>query len=126
MMKSMRLIPTLRCKDINKSLEFYTRVLGFEIDFTDAPNGRIGYAGIKRDGCEIHLSGHEGGLGTIIYVEVDEVDSLFQEFIKRGLDNSHKKESPVHQGPTNQSWGMREFYVDDPAGNTLRFGCVLR
>lgn len=27
----------------------------------------------------------------------------------------------VHEGPINQSWGTREFYVDDPDGNTLRF-----
>ena len=23
--------------------------------------------------------------------------------------------------PIDQSWGTREFYVDDPDGNTLRF-----
>ena len=27
----------------------------------------------------------------------------------------------VHEGPINQTWGTREFYVDDPDGNTLRF-----
>jgi len=122
----MKLIPTLRCNDINRSLEFYTRVLGFTINFTDARDGKIGYAGIEKDDCEVHLSAHEGGAGTIIYVEVEEVDHLFREFLKRGLDNSHKRQSPVHQGPTDQTWGMREFYVDDPGGNTLRFGCVIK
>jgi catechol 2,3-dioxygenase-like lactoylglutathione lyase family enzyme len=122
----MKLIPTLRCKDINNSLKFYTQILGFELKFTDSPAGQIGYAGVEKDGCEIHLSGHEGGSGTIIYVEVDEVDNLFREFKKRGLDNSNKKESPVHQGPTNQTWGMREFYIEDPGGNTLRYGRVIQ
>jgi len=122
----VKLIPTLRCKDINNSLEFYTRVLGFTVKFSHAEEGQIIYAGIEREACEILGSGHEGGVGTIIYVEVDEVDNLFREFIARGLDNSHKKESPVHQGPTDQTWGMREFYVDDPGGNTLRFGCFIK
>src|SRR5438477_12190220 len=27
----------------------------------------------------------------------------------------------VHEGPIDQSWGTREFYVDDPDSNTLRF-----
>jgi hypothetical protein len=27
----------------------------------------------------------------------------------------------VHEGPVDQTWGTREFYVDDPDGNTLRF-----
>jgi hypothetical protein len=57
-----------------------------------------------------------------VNVRVDKVDELFQKYIKRGLDTSKKEESPVHQGPLNQSWGMREFYVTDPSGNTLRFG----
>lgn len=28
----------------------------------------------------------------------------------------------LEEGPVNQTWGMREFYVRDPDGNTLRFG----
>jgi hypothetical protein len=31
----------------------------------------------------------------------------------------------VHEGPIDQSWGMREFYVTDEDGNTLRFGRPL-
>lgn len=27
----------------------------------------------------------------------------------------------VHEGPIDQTWSTREFYVDDPDGNTLRF-----
>ena len=52
---------------------------------------------------------------------VEDVDTLFKIYVQRGLDTSKKKESPVHQGPVNQTWGMREFYVNDPDGNTLRF-----
>jgi len=29
-------------------------------------------------------------------------------------------ESPVEEGPVSQTWGMREFYVRDPDGDTLR------
>jgi hypothetical protein len=42
-----------------------------------------------------------------------------------GLDTSSKQGSPVHQGPLDQSRGMREFYVNDPNGNTLRFGKTI-
>ena len=27
----------------------------------------------------------------------------------------------VHEGPVDQTWNTREFYVEDPDGNTLRF-----
>ena len=48
-----------------------------------------------------------------------------ENFIRSKLHEyitSNKKESPVHQEPLNQTWGMREFYVTDNDGNTLRFG----
>ena len=50
----------------------------------------------------------------------EDVDALFAKFLERGLKPA-KPESPVHQGPTDQTWGTREFYVDDPDGNTLAF-----
>jgi hypothetical protein len=59
--------------------------------------------------------------GSVTYVYVDDVDALFAKFKHRGLDTSHKPNSPVHQGPVDQTWGRREFYVTDADGNTLRF-----
>jgi uncharacterized glyoxalase superfamily protein PhnB len=53
-------------------------------------------------------------------VIAEDVDTLFRTFLARGLTPA-KPESPVHQGPTDQTWGTREFYVDDPDGNTLAF-----
>ncbi|WP_394354236.1 VOC family protein [Pedobacter ghigonis] len=50
---------------------------------------------------------------------VRDVDFLFAKFVSRGLEG--KSGSPVHQGPVDQTWGRREFYVTDPDGNTLRY-----
>jgi catechol 2,3-dioxygenase-like lactoylglutathione lyase family enzyme len=50
-------------------------------------------------------------------IRVNNIDNVFKKFVERGLDNS-----AVHRGPVNQTWGVREFYVADPDGNTLRFG----
>ena len=122
----MTLIPTLKCKDLNESLDFYTNVLGFALEFSHSNDDhRLVFAGIKKDSCLIHLSSHagDGVYGSVVYAVVEEVDGLFEEFVKRGL-KPNKTDSPVHQGPTTQTWGMREFYVDDPNGNTLRFGCT--
>jgi hypothetical protein len=41
-------------------------------------------------------------------------------FLARGLVPP-ERDSPVHKGPTDQTWGTREFYVDDPDDNTLVF-----
>jgi uncharacterized glyoxalase superfamily protein PhnB len=68
----------------------------------------------------------DGAFGCAINVEVDDVDALFATYVARGLDPSHHPDSPVHQGPTDQTWGTRELYVTDPDGNTLRFRHPLR
>jgi catechol 2,3-dioxygenase-like lactoylglutathione lyase family enzyme len=106
---------------MERSLAFYTGVLGFEIEDPESKptdpvinltNGRIA----------IQLSTGEGYFGNPINVWVEDVDTLFKQYIERGLDTSGKENSPVHQGPLDQTWGMREFYVTDPDGNTMRFG----
>jgi catechol 2,3-dioxygenase-like lactoylglutathione lyase family enzyme len=117
----MMIIPIIRCRDMERSLAFYTGILGFEIEDPDSKptdpvinltNGHIG----------IQLSTGEGYFGNPINVWVEDVDTLFKYYIERGLDTSGKEGSPVHQGPLDQTWGMREFYVTDPDGNTMRFG----
>ena len=73
----------------------------------------------------LFLSSHagDGEFGQAIVVLTDNVDALFQRFRARGLKTPGNPDAPaeVHEGPINQSWGTREWYVDDPDGNTLRF-----
>ena len=118
----MKIIPILRVIDMKESVFFYTSILDFELKYpdegidpwvTDLINGE----------AEIQLTSVEGNQksGFAINVQVKQIDNLFQRYLQRGLDTSKKLESPVHQGPLDQSWGTREFYVNDPNGNTLRF-----
>ena len=78
---------------------------------------------LDRDGWRVMLSSHrgDGEFGQAIVVSVPDVDALWQRFRARGLQPPGRPESPVHEGPLDQTWGTREFYVDDPDGNTLRF-----
>jgi catechol 2,3-dioxygenase-like lactoylglutathione lyase family enzyme len=121
----MAIIPIIRCRNIRRSLEFYTRVLDFElleevIDLDDP-----GAYSLAREGSKIGLSSHrgDGEFGQAIGVTVDDVDALFRKFRARGLKTPGNPDAPgvVHEGPIDQTWGTREFYVDDPDGNTLRF-----
>src|SRR5258706_4251028 len=119
----MKMIPLLRCRDMKEALSFYTGILDFELKYPDASPDDWVIDLINGD-AELQLTSLEGNHrpGFSINVRVDDVDGLFKEYKKRGLDTSNKEGSPVHQGPLDQSWGMREFYVTDPTGNTLRFG----
>jgi hypothetical protein len=63
--------------------------------------------------------------GCAINIRVKDVDALFRTFVERGLDTTGHENSPVHCGPVNQTWGIRDFYATDSDGNTLRFGELM-
>jgi catechol 2,3-dioxygenase-like lactoylglutathione lyase family enzyme len=116
----MKAIPIIRVKDMRASLVFYTKILDFQVKYPgstfDDP-----VVTLVNGNAELLLSICDGVFGSPIYIRVEYVDRLFGKYLARGLDTSKKKESPVHQAPIDQTWGMREFYVNDPDGNTLRF-----
>ena len=119
----MAIIPIVRCSHMAGSIAFYTWVLDFECVGSWPDKGDPAFAVLAREGDRLFLSSHrgDGEFGQAVAVMVEDVDALFRTFRERGLDTSAQPESPVHQGPTDQTWGTREFYVDDPDGNTLRF-----
>ncbi len=117
----MNVIPVIKCRDMNVSLTFYTTILGFE----PAPGDKAGdpVVNIHRDGACLQLSilDGDGAYGSAVNIIVEDVGSLFNELIGRGLDTSERADSQVHSAPVRQTWGTQEFYVTDPDGNTLRF-----
>jgi hypothetical protein len=118
----MKMVPIFRCRSMKHALLFYTEILDFKIKEEGASADDWVVALINGD-AELLLTSLEGDqkMGIAANVIVEEVDLLFEKYRSRGLDTSKKKESPVHQGPIDQSWGNREFYVTDDDGNTLRF-----
>lgn len=122
----MKMIPLLRCRDMKEAISFYTAILDFELKYPEASPGDW-VIDLVNGEAELQLTSLEGDqrTGIAVNVRVEDVDGLFEKYIQRGLDISGKQGSPVHQGPLDQSWGMREFYVTDPTGNTLRFGKAI-
>jgi len=117
------MIPVLKCRDMQEAILFYTRILDFEIkDPHASPDDWV--VDLVNGDATIQLTALEGDTlpACAVNVRVDDVDGLFDKYVERGLNASGREGSPVHQGPLNQSWGMREFYVTDPSGNTLRYG----
>ena len=107
---------------MKEAISFYTDILDFELKEPGASPDDWVVALINGD-AELILTSLEGDqkIGIAANVQVQDIDRLFEKYIKRGLDTSNRENSPVHQGPFNQSWGNREFYVTDADGNTLRF-----
>jgi catechol 2,3-dioxygenase-like lactoylglutathione lyase family enzyme len=108
-----RCIPTLASLDIEETRRFYVEQLGFRAE-------RIGdYLIVKRDEMEIHFWLAKDRIfpeNTSCYIRGGQVPALYEEY----------KARDVHRlsGFEVRSWNMKEFYIHDPHGNLLRFGCA--
>ncbi|MBA4802053.1 MAG: VOC family protein [Euryhalocaulis sp.] len=115
--------PWLAQPDIQAAIAWYAGTLGFDRtqdygDFGIAARGDIGLNFWLCDSRHIAEN-------TSCYITVRDVgalDALFSEFKSRGDAFAPGRISPV---PQDFDYGMREFYVWDPAGNLLRFGAAL-
>ena len=117
----MKMIPLLRVDDMEAALTFYTGLLDFEL-WEEGASADDWVVNLRRGEAELMLTAlatdQVARVATNILVE--NVDELFDQWSERGLDQTHRTESPVHLGPVDQTWGTREFYVTDPFQNTLR------
>ena len=78
---------------------------------------------LGRGGDRLALSSDDGVFGTVVVVTTSDIEAAFRLWRRRGLQTPGNPDAPtqVHEGPIDQTWGTREFYVEDPDGNTLRF-----
>jgi len=117
--------PVLGCRNVPASVRFYER-LGFALVFQDSAVTPK-YAGITRDGVELHLQWHDAtqwshpaDRPTYRFL-VREVDALYDTYRESGaLDAQAPADSPWLV-PGDTSWGTREFHLRDPDGNGLQF-----
>ena len=105
--------------NLDKSLAFYTEVLGLKKMFQYGA-----YAGLEMGHLLIFLSGpNQGGLKRAvgqgqIYAFCDEVDEYFQEVKAKGAD--------IIDEPEDRPYDMRDFAIRDLDGNILTFGKGLQ
>ena len=106
-------IPVLGVSSLNKSIRFYTDVLGFKLDWGGDSTSTL--CSISRDGHSIMLS--EGaGRGMTVWVGMEDY-SLFKEYVDRGVT--------VVQEPRNHPWAY-DMQIADIDGNILWFGTGRR
>lgn len=111
-------VPLLHVSNAAAAAEFYSRKLGFKLQFQHRPPGVEAdpcYMGISRDAVWMNLSSFSGDgvAGGVVNLMVDDVDKLHKEFVAQGV--------AIDSGPVDQTWGSREMYVKDADGNSLRF-----
>lgn len=123
-------VPVLKCSDLQHSLRFYTAILDFQRKWPGREDRELanGVIDLTRDGADLQLSRHagDGVFGSLTRIFVADVDERYATFRARGLDTSQRPESPIHTAPVDQTWGLREFAVTDPDGNTLCFCSTVK
>jgi len=110
-----RSIPILPSPDIGETVAFYTGPLGFAL----VGPAMDTYAIVRRGEIEIHFwLSDDRKLPEVssCYIRGGEVPALHAEFAARGV--------PRLSEFSMRSWNMKEFYIHDPHGNLLRFGCA--
>jgi catechol 2,3-dioxygenase-like lactoylglutathione lyase family enzyme len=101
--------PILRVENLAKSIDYYTRVLGFKYNWGDEF-----FASVSRDECNLFLCPGDQGLGCAwVWIGVGDADAVFEELQANGAKIRH----PL----TNYRWAW-EMQVEDLDGNVLRIG----
>jgi hypothetical protein len=112
--KFIKIIPVLESADIDRDVKWYKEKIGFEPSFLHEKM----YAGLYRDGFEIHLQWHAGTKddpmngGAVIRIDVKNIKPLFEEFKQRGT----VKEEDLRR---NTPWGNNEFAIHDLNSNAI-------
>lgn len=111
----------LAVRDLAVSTRYYMDVLGFQKDPIDAE----GWSFLTRDKFRLMLgecpderpAGELGNHSYFAYWNVEGVDELYREFVKKG--------ALVSSAPTNKPWGLREFGMSTPDGHRIVVGELI-
>jgi catechol 2,3-dioxygenase-like lactoylglutathione lyase family enzyme len=125
-----KLIPELKVRDFEKSLDFYTRILGFTILY-DRPEEK--FAMLEREGALVMIELLESqdrwavgnreyplGQGINFQIEVTDVQGLYNNLTKEEYPIFFDMEEKWYRSNDTEV-GNRQFLVQDPDGYLLRF-----
>lgn len=116
--KIKKMSPQFLVIDIDRSIEFYTKKLGFDIDFRYEGF----YAGIGKDDCSIHLklgkpsieerNNKRNNEDIDIVFSVEKIEDLYEEISNKSIEFTQ----PLRDMPYG-----KEFYITDPDGYIIAF-----
>jgi catechol 2,3-dioxygenase-like lactoylglutathione lyase family enzyme len=110
--KVKRIVANIETTKPDAVARFYKDVLGLDLLID---HGWIATYGIAGSTMPLQVSfATEGGSGTPVpglSIEVDDVEAVYSAVVKGGY--------PVEYGPADEPWGVRRFFVRDPAGTLV-------
>ena len=117
----------LNVSNINKSLEFYEKALGFKVVSDPKAVNEWRWATIRSGNTELMLSETETDIGLEIPMDPQESTKwpVIFYFYPDNVSQLHQHVNDCGYLPTpliNTIYGMKEFSVQDPDGHMLSFG----
>ncbi len=104
---------SLSVTDVARAVEFYVTKLGFRRAFLEGDPPR--FAGINLDQVQIFLQqGIPNPSGTSVYFVIGNADELYAFHKANGVE--------IVATPTDEPYGLRDFFVRDLHGYRLGFG----
>jgi catechol 2,3-dioxygenase-like lactoylglutathione lyase family enzyme len=128
-MEWAKMVPELTVFDFEKSLKFYTEVLGFSIKF-GRPEENFAY--LDQEGVQIMLEQyHETGWNTgelepplgrgiNFQIELADIEPIYQRLKKINYP-FYRDSKDIWRRTGDIESGNREFLIQDPDGYLLRF-----
>jgi len=116
--KINKMSPQFLVADINRSIDFYTKKLGFEMDFLYEDF----YAGVSKDGFTIHLKVGKPSIeerqtkrkneDLDIVFSVSNIENLYEDLSNTSVEFTQ---------PLREMDYGKEFYIIDPDGYIISF-----
>ncbi len=129
-MKSNSLVPELSITDYEKSTEFYTKILGFSIEYQRTEEGfaylSLGESQIMIDQIGKTRTWKTGdfeyplGRGVNFQIEVEDIELLLERLRQNNVELFMMPEEKWYRKNDHQV-GNKQFLVQDPDGYLLRF-----
>ncbi len=104
--------PIFQVANLQRSIDYYTKVLGFAIEWSSGEPP--GIASVCRDRVEINLALNPAPSPAMVYIRVDGVDEYFARVVAAG--------AIVKVPLADRHYGMRDGRIHDLDGNAINLG----
>jgi len=114
-MSIRRVVPDIKSERVDESREFYVGVLGFKVAMD--MGWVVTFASPTNPTAQITVMRNDGSSRLVpqVTVEVADVDAVYAEAVQRGAQ--------VVYPLTDESWGVRRFFLLDPNGVVINVMC---
>ena len=110
-MAVQRIVTNLQCSSLEQTVQFYTNVLGMKVVMDHG--WIVTLADSEQPHIQLSFMTHDqtASVMPIASIQVDDVEASYRAAIAAGAEIVHEL--------TDESWGVRRFFLRDQSGNVV-------